>query len=171
MTTAQGDGASVAGDRRPWHESLAEGLSLQIGLAERLDALSREQREAIEADDAERVAAILEERQPIVEALAELAERCEPLAARLASGWSGVPEQERERLSSHVARLTELVSAVGARDSEDRLAMERRRDALGEEMRGLDRGRGAIGAYLGGTPGDGRNGRQVHEASFQDREG
>ncbi len=160
---SSGPDASTPADRRPWYASLAEGLTLQLAEAERLDDLSAAQHAALAAGEVDAVPDLLDARQPVVERLSTLAQQCEPLAARLASSWSAVPEIDRENLSAAVARLGELIAAISARDAEDRVSLERHRNLVSEQIAGLDRGRGAVGAYLAedATP---------HRA-FQDREG
>lgn len=127
-----------------------------------LETVSRSQDELVERDDADELLELLAGRQEIVDRLSELDRTFVPL--RL--GWeqsapSATPGQ-RAQVKSRLDAINDLALWVAHRDGAATLRLQRRRDALAEELASLGRSKDARNAYA--SP-------HAHGPRFQDREG
>ncbi|MEO0484087.1 MAG: flagellar export chaperone FlgN [Planctomycetota bacterium] len=140
---------------------LADLLDRQLGLYGQLDGLSQAQRGLIDDDEAEQLLDLLRQREFLVEQILRVNAELDPLLGH----W------ERDRLTAGAATRTEiarrvesvqaLAESVANRDDADRQALQRRRDAVADQLGSIGRGRGAVQAYGSGAP----------AARYQDREG
>lgn len=131
-----------------------------------LDALSRSQEELVGRDEGEELLELLSRRQVLVDRLAELDRALTPLRQE----WdrSGAPSPaptaaQRADVQSRLAAIADLASWVAHRDTAAVRSLQRRRDALAEELADLGRSKSARSAY-GPEPAAGG-------PRFQDREG
>lgn len=160
---SRGAGGSVdGGSARGIAARLASLVERQHALLSELESACRRQSSLVEADAAEELVAHLEARQSLVDRVVEVSAELEPYRSRWESLLSVVPEAERERLSGLLESSAALAARVRESDEADRARLSSRRVALREEMAGLDRGRGAIGAYGSSVEPSG--------PKFQDRE-
>lgn len=127
-----------------------------------LERLAADQAELIERDDAEGLLRVLSRRQGVVDQIASLGEELAPFAQRWDEVLAGAPAVERERLESVVRDLHEVARRVTEKDETDRAMLERRRNAMVDQLAGVARGRGAVNAYRQRESGGPR---------YQDREG
>ncbi len=144
-----------------WIDRLGAMLAEQVDLAQQLDALSREQSEALDDGRVDHALEVLQLRQPLVDRLSQLSSDLEPLAARLTKDASELDPARRQPLMEDAHRLEDLIEQVNQRDARDRLSLEQARQAIGAEIAGLDRGRSMMNAY---------GPRPAADPSFQDRE-
>lgn len=132
------------------------------GLYQDLETVTRSQDELLERDDADELLEHLAGRQEIVDRLSEVDRTFVPL--RL--GWEQVAPAASPAQRAHVkARLdaiNDLALWVAHRDSAATVRLQRRRDALAEELASLGRSKDARSAY---------GGSQATGPRFQDREG
>lgn len=133
-------------------------LDQRLRLFERLDALSRRQSALIEVEDYEGLLGVVAEREEVVATLAALDEDCglDAMADVVASAG----EESQRAIEAKADRLAELEASVAARDESDLRSLEGRRAAMSRQMREVDVGRTALGAYGGVT---------AESPRFQDR--
>lgn len=146
-----------------WERRLLGLLDEQLMLYERLDELSRRQSELIEQEETDRLLSLLGERQGVIDRIEALDASMRPFRDSWDRLVSPLPESRRVVIRERLDRLTALVGEIAKRDEADRLRLEQRRDAVGDELAGLSRGAGAISAYGGGG--------QSRGPRFQDTEG
>lgn len=128
-----------------------------------LDALSRRQRDLIDAGDMDRLLALLSERQTLVIEI----ERASPgfdLGRRL---WEeraeSLPLARANELRRRVRAIEQMAQDIAERDKQAALELGRLRDDLSGQMAGLGRANAAVSAY-----------RPANESAgprFQDRKG
>lgn len=150
-----------------WLPALCHALDQQLTLASLLREHSTRQSELLTIADYEAVAGVLLDRQPIVDAMQSTARALEPLTGRMGEFWPKLDAAQREAVSGRVAELQSILDAVRDQDERDRVALENHRNAIADELVGLDRGRSALGAYDPAAA-------EQHEDDaprFQDREG
>ena len=149
-----------------WLPRLVRLLDDQIADAQRLSALSRAQGELAAAGEVEGVVELLEERAPLVEAMQRRGGEFEPFAKNMGEMLRAVAPRYRELLVEKIARIEAMVAIINQQDDIDRVALERTRDRLAQEIAGVGRGKSALSAY-------GRERGDVSEnsARYQDREG
>ena len=135
-------------------------LDRQLELFRRLDALSQLQSGLIAADDTDRLLGVLAERQVVVDQIGDANDQLEPIRARWEVVLASLGAPERRDITAQIEALARLAASISDRDESDRLQLEQRRDAVAGELKGVSRGRAALGAY--GQP---RGGPR-----FQDRE-
>lgn len=128
-----------------------------------LDALSRSQDELIERDEGDQLLELLARRQVFVDRLTELDHVFVPLHQEWERSASEAPESQRAHVRARMAAIADLASWVAHRDGAATRRLQRRRDALAEELAGLGRSKNARSAYGPGPADDGPR--------FQDREG
>jgi hypothetical protein len=159
-----GPGAGeVAGDERSrWVARAARMLERSCGLCREIEALGACQGEAVRSGDTESLLRVLGARQQLVDELTALTAELEPLRSRWGAELARLAPKEREPLERQAAELTSLLEAIGRRDEADRAVLESQRGRVGEELRSVMRGRGAVAAY---------GERERAGARFQDRQG
>jgi hypothetical protein len=135
-------------------------LQRQQDLFSQLDAMSQRQSALIEAQDTDRLLAVLAERQSVIDRIAETSVRLEPYRASWDAVMKGLDEPGRARVRRRIDVLAELAERVAKRDEADRAMLETRRDAVAGEITQINRGRGAVAAY----------GQQQNGPRMQDRE-
>lgn len=152
---AERPGAGTTGEA--WRREVEDALAALPGLLGALDALSRRQRDHIDADDAEALSALVEDRARVLDALSAALAGIE----RRRADWSATA-QDRARVQAAIDLVATLANQVASRDRDDAARMRARRDDLARRLAGLGTARQAAGAYAGVAPGGPR---------FQDREG
>ncbi len=114
-----------------------------------LDALSQRQGSLIEGDDHEGLLALVGERQRLVDACTSAAREVESLLPPAREACTPQDKAEIDRRLDSVARLA---SGVNARDLADRVKLERRRDALAQELAASTLRETAANAYAPPPP-------------------
>jgi hypothetical protein len=142
-------GAGVLGEPGKWLPRLLRLLDGQVELAGALDRLSQRQTDLLGSGDVAGVLVILGERQPIVDRLVATAAELEPFIRRMGELLPGLAAPERAEVVSRVARIDELLGAVGARDEADGAALAAQRQRVGQELAELSKGGTALRAYGG----------------------
>jgi hypothetical protein len=140
---------------------VADALTRQLALYRSLDTLSLRQSALIEGDDTDRLLVVLGERQVLVEQIAAIGARLEPIRAAWESFLLGLPPATRDQIRELVDALADLAGQVAGRDEADRRCLEMRRAAVGAELTTVGRGRSALMAY---------GGKAAPTPIFQDRE-
>jgi hypothetical protein len=128
-----------------------------------LDAVSRSQEDLIDRDEGQELLELLARRQVLVDRLTELDRDLTPLRQEWDRSGASAPASQRAHVQSRLAAIADLASWVAHRDSAAVRGLQRRRDALAEELADLGRSKSARSAY-GSTPPAGG-------PRFQDREG
>jgi hypothetical protein len=136
-------------------------LGKQHGLLTRLDELSRRQMALVETGDAERLLELMGERQEVISRLQESSELLEPLRPAWAEAGPRLPGAVQGAVMNVVEAVATLLESIGKRDGEAMRALAKRREEVAAALLRVDRGRGALVAYGGGSRGG---------ASLQDRE-
>ncbi|MDX2114367.1 MAG: flagellar export chaperone FlgN [Planctomycetota bacterium] len=144
-----------------WAPRLARILDRQRELYESLASLSEQQSRCIESDSTDELLAVLDARQRIITQITAANEEITPFVQDWTALSAALTEPQRLQLRSRFDDVARLVTAIAARDEDDRKRLEERRSAVGREIVGLSRGREALGAY-------GRPGAPL-DARFQDR--
>lgn len=133
-------------------ESLIQILDRRLQLFTRLDGLSVRQSSRIEVEDYDGLLAIVAEREEVIADIVAMD------SMRELESWPDVmavaSPTQREVIDSQIDRLSELESSVASRDESDLQALEARRVEMSRQMRGVDTGRSALGAYARGTGGE-----------------
>jgi hypothetical protein len=142
-----GDPALSTGDPNLWAPRLGRILDRQRDLYATLDGLARSQSERIEADDSDGLLDVLSRRQAVVDQVVALNDELTPFARRWEELAPRLSAPHRESLRRKFDEVTRLVQSIQQRDEADRRALESRRDAVGSELEGLARVRGAAAAY------------------------
>jgi len=163
METGAGTAAGEAG----WIARFDRLLGRQVELCQELARLSERQRDFIDGSDPDALLGVLSERQGVIDRLRSASEEAAPLRERWSNGTAAGVEREGgaallARVRSRINELTNLMREIASRDAEDRLRLDKARDALAGRLAGVARSRGAIAAY-GGPRGA--------APRFQDREG
>lgn len=155
MTGTQGTtkGAIDRDSPESVYRALVRLLETQTSLYGQLDALSDRQRTIIDEDDADRLLAVLGERQTIVDRIAMTNRDVEPVRA----AWERLLERVRSDWRADIARrlegLSVLAGRIARRDDEDRQRLASKRDAIASELASLATGKKAASAYGRPAPG------------------
>lgn len=128
-----------------------------------LDAISRTQEELVGLDEGRELLELLARRQVLVDRLTELDRVLIPLRQEWDRTGAAATQAQRAHVQSRLTAVADLASWVAHRDSAAVRSLQRRRDALAEELADLGRSKSARSAY-GPTP-------DVDGPRFQDREG
>ena len=154
--------ANAASDAGKIAARLARLVEEQRDAFRDLARLSESQASMIEGDDADGLLRVLTERQGVVDRIASLGEELAPFNDRWDELLPRVPDADRERIGGAVQELHELARQVEERDRADRDSLERRRNAMVDQLAGVAKGRGAINAYRS---------RTSNSPRYQDRQG
>lgn len=117
-----------------------------------IDALSQRQCDLIEAEEHEPLLTLLEERQLLINRLAGLKRRADPLRERWESEGGG---GEDSPVGECLRGMARIAAGIEQRDAMDKRAIEARRNVLAKELAGLGRGKVAVSSYSGRTGSDG----------------
>lgn len=132
-------------------ESPAVGLIAlvheQLGLYERLEALSVRQHTLVESEDTDALLGVLTERQRLIEYISEVSSRMTPFRARWDDHVNQLADAEREELRKGLDTLSAMMSSIAARDEDDRRRMEDRRERVKSQISGVKRGGAAVKSY------------------------
>lgn len=140
---------------------MAEGFN-QIGSAARVRALAQQMRESClrldelsasiglragDEDPAE-LLRLLADREPLVVRLARLGDELtaildDPESARQ------LGQAEHQQIRDRLGQLEQVMARIRERDKQARSAMQRRRDAMAEQLATVSVARGAVRAYSG----------------------
>lgn len=157
----------MQGELEPSHTSIYKQL---IGLLEEhralcgmLDAISQRQGQIVAHGEAGAILAILAERESVIDELSRSNARIEPLRRVWDSVSSAVSAEHRDDVAERIEALAGLIGAVADRDTQDRQALELRRDAVVSELRSLETQRRAAGMY--GRQEQGGTSRTITEAT------
>lgn len=161
MTEGQRNRSGDEGPPAPARR-LAELLDRQHELFARLEALSADQRRAIESGDDDGLLRALNRRQGVISSITSLNEATRPLVAWCGDAADRMPAHDRTLIQERMARLDAIVARIAEGDERDRGALESRRAAIAGELGAVSTGRRAMNAYGAGAPGGPR---------YQDRRG
>ena len=89
----------------------------------------------------------MSERQHVVDDIARLCIRIEPLRRMWDELLPKVDAAHRTEIDSRVAAMTSMLHAVRDRDDADRRTLESRRDEIRQELQRLESSKRAVGAY------------------------
>lgn len=157
------DDAHRAPDR--WLPRLLRVLDDQADLYTQLDNLGQQQSKQIADSDTNALLNTLARRQNVIDRIAERNTEVEPFAADWPALLSKLPDDERTTLRSRIDRLDNLVATIAARDEQDRLVLEQRRNKISSELNSVSKQRSAVNAY---TKAPANN---VPAPRYQDRQG
>lgn len=156
--------APTSADPDVWAPWLGRLLDRQFALYQRLEVLSRDQSAMIVCGDTESLLKILGRRQEVIDEIESLNAHAEPVLGRWEELSASLPERYRAEFRRKTEAIDHAVAAIAERDEADRLAMERERNAIADELSASTSARVAIRAY-------GAGGGAIGGASFQDRRG
>ncbi len=131
-------------------EHLDHLLDLRLELFTRLDGLGARQSALIEVEDYEGLLAVVAEREEIITAI--VAMDGEPVLEGWPDVMASASASRRASIEAKVDRLSMLEGSVATRDESDLRALDARRAEMSKQMRGVDTGRSALGAYAKGAP-------------------
>lgn len=155
-------------DAARWFPALTRLLDDQCRACTALEALSAQQTRAIGGADTDLLLRIIGQRQTLVDRIAEINKRLEPFRRGKDALLAKLQPSQRDSVVQRVGRIAALVESVRARDDQDRIAVERMRGAVADELTGLAKGRGAAAAYAAAGS---SSGAYAQPARFQDRQG
>jgi len=114
----------------------------------RLDELSTGFDRGSGSEDPDAIVALLAKREPLV---AELAVLGDELAAMLNDPGSArsLGQGEHEQIRDRLGELERVMARIRERDQEARASLQRRRDALADQLASVNIQRGAARAYAG----------------------
>lgn len=112
-----------------------------------LDGLSVAQHEAANNGGDDAVASLLE----LVERRQAVVDEMDRLRAEVAAAWPDPRGSGSAGCGRLLDEIAALVEGVRARDGRDTATLERRRAEVTRELVSLSRGKGAVGAYSGGS--------------------
>ena len=127
-------------------------LERQHDLFRQLDGLSQRQSVLVTEGQTEALLEVLGDRQRLIDGIAETNAFLEPYRCRWDGVMSGLAEGTRSRMRMRLDAMALLADGIARRDEQDRLELERRRNAVAGELAQINRGRGAVSAY-GAQPG------------------
>lgn len=155
-------------DSSRWLPALTRLLDDQCIACTALEALSAQQTRAIGGADTDLLLRIIGQRQTLVDRVAEINKRLEPFRRGKETLLAKLQPSQRDGVVQRVGKIAALVESVRARDDQDRIAVERMRGVVADELAGLAKGRGAAAAYAAAGAGAGGYGQPPR---FQDRQG
>ena len=138
-------------------------LDEQCELCVGLDTLSARQMQAVVIGDTDALLRVLGQRQSLVDRVAAINETLEPFRSRKEELLGSLAQGQQDGIVQRVGKIAALVESVRARDDQDRIAIEKMRSGVADELSNLTRVKGAAAAYA-------RNG-VVGRPRFQDRNG
>ena len=141
--------------------ALAAELDGQCKCLGELDALSQRQASLIGLGDGTDLLALMSERQQVIDDLARLALRTEPLRRTWDELKPPPPESMKNEIERRVASMTSMLCSVRERDEADRQTLHERREEIRMELQRLDSSKRAVGAYGAASP---AASRQEHHA-------
>ena len=146
QTQLQSDPASI-------HAMLAAELDAQCSRLGELDALSQRQSALVDRDDGTELLSLLGERQVVIDEIARLSGRIDPLR----KAWDEVSTKAaaslRGDIDGRINSMAALLHGIRERDESDRVRLEARREAIRREMMQMNTSRQAVGAYGGSVAG------------------
>ncbi len=154
---------SAPPDPASLYAELSRALDRVQALYTELEALSRSQDELVERDEGAELLEHLAKRQVLIDRLTEADRSLLPLRNSWDGLVRGVTEAQKAGVTGRLAAIADTASWIAHRDETAAQRLQRRRDALAEELTGLSRSRTARTAYGPGAPDGGPR--------FQDREG
>ena len=112
-----------------------------------LDALSQRQAALIGLGDGTDLLALMSERQQVIDDLARLSFRMEPLRRTWDELSPLPPVALRAEIDTRIAAMTTMLHAVRDRDEADRQTLCSRREEIRQELQRLESSKRAVGAY------------------------
>jgi len=152
-----------------WTPVLLKLLDEQRELCMRLESLSREQTSHVEAGRTDALIGVLSDRQRVIDRVVEINDRLEPFRSRREALMNRMSSGEQQGVQVRIDAIADSVERVRARDDADRLALEKQRSIVGDELTSLTRGRGAMTAY--GSPSASARADGGNVTGLQDRQG
>ncbi len=154
-----------------WSPWLLGLLQQQLDQYQELERLSREQSVLVASGRTDDLISLLGRRQDILDRLSELGASAAPFRDRWATLVDRLSAAERERFRAVIEGIDAVVAEVNRRDEADRLALERERTAIADEMAGVTHTRGAVAAYAAGHAAAAYGSAGASGPRFQDRRG
>jgi hypothetical protein len=153
-----------AGGSGTWDEAFNASLDRMTAIYGQLDALSSQQDALIDLEDADRLLAVLAERQNLIVEL----ESVIPSFDRDRRLWderaSTLSEVKRTGFARRLSTLEKLAQTIADRDARTAALLAARKDAIASEISGVGRGSAAVNAYR-------VSGQSQRGPTFQDRKG
>jgi hypothetical protein len=140
---------------------LAALVDQQHALFVELESLCERQASLIESDASAELLGHLEARREIVERIVRVSGELEPYRARWDSLIALVSPEHAERVRSRLDEVSRIAARVREIDEDGERRLRGKRDALGVELRGVERARLAGDAYII---------KRAPRPRFQDRE-
>ncbi|MGE3106830.1 MAG: flagellar export chaperone FlgN [Phycisphaerales bacterium] len=134
-----------------WASFLSGVLGEQRDLCRTLAAMCEQQGVLVRTGDSDGLMRVLSHRQALIDRISELSDLITPYRATWESRVLGIDPSKRRELESAIEEITSLIEQIGRQDDADRAALESQRATLSRELEGINRGRGAIGAYSGAS--------------------
>ncbi len=132
--------------------ALAAELDGQCKCLGELDALSQRQASLIGMGDGTDLLALMSERQQVIDDLARLALRTEPLRRTWDELKPPPPDSMKNEIERRVASMTSMLCSVRERDEADRQTLNTRREEIRLELQRLESSKRAVGAYGASAP-------------------
>jgi hypothetical protein len=129
------------------HAMLVVELDAQCSRFGELDALSQRQSALVERDDGTELLMLLAERQAVIDEIARLSARIDPLR----KAWDEVAAHAtaalRTDIETRINSMAALLHGIRERDEFDRTRLETRRESIRREMIQMNASKQAVGAY------------------------
>ncbi|HYC99921.1 MAG TPA: flagellar export chaperone FlgN, partial [Phycisphaerales bacterium] len=135
------------GEPDVWLPRLQRLISDQLVLAGELDAIDLRKADALAAGNMEGYLGLLEDRQPVIDAITVLNEDLRPFADRFAVLAASLKDEQREAVYAQAGRLDAALAAITQRDTAEAQVLAERRDEVARDLANLNAGRAALGAY------------------------
>jgi len=135
--------------------ALRAGLEKQTELYRQIRQLSARQRQLIAANDIEGLMRLLAEKQALITAASEAAEKLAPWQEQWDKMRESVLDAERQSVENAAAALREILGEIVALEDEGQAAVLSAREAAGAAITRLQKGKAMHKAYGGGRAGGG----------------
>ena len=129
---------------------LVEALAQQAGLYEKVRRLSERQRQLIEAKDSEALMKLLAEKQQQIAEIGVLAAASAPLRESWERDRDAAPAALRQRVEQAADALRRVLAEIVAIEDQGQAAILGAREAAGEAITRLQKGKAMHKAYGGG---------------------
>ena len=127
--------------------ALAAELDGQCRCLGELDALSQRQAALIGMGDGTDLLALMSERQQVIDDLARLALRTEPLRRTWDELKPPPPDSMKNEIERRSSSIVSMLCGVRERDELDRQTLHQRREEIRQELQRIESSKRAVGAY------------------------
>lgn len=130
-----------------WVDTLTALLEKQEAIYLQMQVYSRRQTQLIEAEDAESLLTLLDERQRLIDQLIAISREVEPFKQRWPALWASLEEPARRVLKSRIDAVQAMLDQILQQDERDRAALVEHRRKIGGQLGELSRGASLHRAY------------------------